>query len=1042
MRVLARIVLVLAAACLLLASCSTRKNTAATRNYQAFITRYNVYFNGDEHYKTTLKEMETKYEDEYSQRVYMHPAEARNNPKAPQPTGNFDRSIEKAQKAIQLHSIKKRPAKKSGKNNDPEYKAWMKREEYNPFLHNAWLMMGRSQYFNSDFAGAAATFGYIAKHFTWLPDVTTEAKLWEARSYCGMDWLFEAETILKRINPEKDLTNKTLQGLYYFTYADYYVLSGDNKQAIPMLEKAIKYAKGAQKIRLNFLLGQLYAAEGMKAEAYKAFKAAGASGASYRTQFNARIKRSEVFDGPNIESEVKALRRMARYDRNKEYLDQIYYAIGNLYLSRQDTAKAVEAYKEAIEKSTRSGFDKALVQITLGQIYFDRHQYVLAQPCYSEAVPQLPETFANYAMLKRRSDVLDELATYAGNVELQDSLLRLAAMTPEQQLEVVNAIIAELKKKEKEAEEQARREEYLSKVEGAVAVNGGTSSSPTTFTMNGDDSWYFYNTTTKNQGKTEFQRRWGSRKLEDDWRRRNKTSFNTSDFESGGDDEEHAGSGDEGASADSVADAKASDPHNPEYYLAQIPKTEEEIKNSNDIIQEGLYNMGLILKDKLEDFPAAETEWDRLLTRYPDNIYRLDVYYNMYLMYARQGDMVMAERWRRKILDDFPESKEGMALSDPDFLDNLKGMDAAQEALYEQTLTDYLDNRNNKVHAAYDYMNTTYPMSKILPKFMFLHALAYVTEDKPEEFNATLKELLERYPTTDITPLASAYLKGMAQGRELHKSAGGNMRGMIWDIRLGNDSTATGGDQPLQLELNPDAPQVIALLYPTDSVSTNALLYDVARHNFNTFVVRDFDLEPMQFGRLGVLLIRGFNNQGEANHYMRLLQEDRTLELPASVRPVILSEKDFETLLKEGRSFDEYFRATGEKTLRETHEDVLPPDEYPSAEEMYGTEEPKEEPEEKPEGEPKPEPVVEPKEAPEEKPETPKADEPAKKPVPETPKAEPKAEPKKEQPKAEPKKEQPKTEPKAEPKKEPKKEPTPKVTLPEYPAGSEGDDDE
>ena len=130
----------------LLSSCGPSKNTALSRNYQAFITRYNIYYNGDTHFKETLQEMESTYEDDYSQMLFVHPSSARTRPQSPQPAGDFNRSIEKAQKAIQLRSIKKRPARKSGKSSDPEYKAWMKRSEYNPFLHNAWLMMGRSQY--------------------------------------------------------------------------------------------------------------------------------------------------------------------------------------------------------------------------------------------------------------------------------------------------------------------------------------------------------------------------------------------------------------------------------------------------------------------------------------------------------------------------------------------------------------------------------------------------------------------------------------------------------------------------------------------------------------------------------------------------------------------------------------------------------------------------------------------------------------------------------------------------------------------------------
>ncbi len=162
----------------MLPSCSTKKNTPASRNWQAFTTRYNVYFNGSEHYKETLKEMEDKYEDDYSRLLLTHPAEARADSKMPQPSGDFKRTIEKMQKAIQLHSISKKPRKRSS---SPKEKAFRERGEFNPFLHNAWLMLGKAQYLDGDFLGAATTFLYTAKHFSWLPDVVTEARLWQAR---------------------------------------------------------------------------------------------------------------------------------------------------------------------------------------------------------------------------------------------------------------------------------------------------------------------------------------------------------------------------------------------------------------------------------------------------------------------------------------------------------------------------------------------------------------------------------------------------------------------------------------------------------------------------------------------------------------------------------------------------------------------------------------------------------------------------------------------------------------------------------------------
>ena len=922
------------AAAMMLGACSAKKNTAGNRKYQEFITRYNIYYNGDTHYRETLADMESKYEDDYSRPLFMHPVEAKAEQAAPQPTGDFTRSIEKAQKAIQLRSIKKKPAKKAGKRNDPKYQEWMKRDEYNPFLHNAWMMLARGQYYNGDFLGAASTFFYVSKHFTWLPATVTEAKLMQALCYIALDWNYEAELILTRIKKD-DLTNSGLRKLYNFAYADFYLSSDKDAEALPFLVEAVKGAKGAQKTRLNFLLGQVYQRLGDKEKAYKAFDAAGsASSAPYRTKFNARIKQSEVFTGSDIEPEVKALRRMTRYDRNKEYLDQVFYAIGNLYLSRGDTARAIENYETANEKSTRNGIDKALNQLRLGELYFLQRNSEKAQPSYSEAVPLLPASHPGYELIKKRSDVLDELAIYSQNVNLQDSLLRLADMTPEERMKVIEKIIADLKKKEEEEAREAAREEYLA---NQAAMGGGLQDNNTpSFTINSDNSWYFYNTATKAAGKTDFQKRWGSRKLEDDWRRRNKASFNTEDFDSNPDKEGDEDSEEEGDTKPEEGGEgelpKADDPHEPEYYLAQIPQTEEERATSHEVIQEGLYNMGVILKDKLEDFGASQAEFDRLLKDYPDNVYRLDTYYNLYLMNMRRGDEAAAERWRRLIVSDFADSKYGQAMRDPAYLDNLRQMDARQQALYDSAYEAYLDNRNGDVHRAYASMQEQYPMSKIMPKFMFIDALAYVTEKDSEKFNSVLRELLERYPDTDITPIASAWLKGMAQGREL-QAGEKNMRGMLWDLKLSNDSIEGGDAGPAEFELDPDTRQLLVFTFPTDKVSSNELLYEIARHNFRAFVVKDFDLEPMNFGRLGMIVVRGFANQSELDHYRSVMASAPDFKLPAGVRPIAIGESNFEILINEGRSFEEYFRFLEEQNYIDAQAGLLVPEEIETLEE-------------------------------------------------------------------------------------------------------------
>ena len=909
-----------------LAACSNKTNTARSRFWQSFTTKYNVYFHGKTNYDEQMKAMMDAYEDDYSQRLFMHPAEARSNPKAPQPSGSFDRTIEKMEKAIATHSIKKKPKRKAGKGRDPKYQEWLTRDEYNPFLHNAWYMLAKAQYMKGDFLDAAATFRYIARHFSWKKDLVQECQVREALCYCAMGWATEADNVLAHVHMD-EITNKSVRALANAAFADYYIKVQQPEEAIPYLSQAVKGFKGNEKARMSFLLGQLYEEIGDKRNAYLAYKQAGSgSSLTYRTKFNARIKQSAVYEGANITSEVKALKRMTRYDRNKDYLDQIYYAIGNLYLSHADTVNAIENYKLAVEKSTRNGVDKAITQLTLGGIYFAQRQYDDAQPCYAEAIPLVNEDYPNYKLLKKRSDVLDELAVYSQNVVLQDSLIKLAKMTPEEQKAVIAKIIEELKKKEKEEKEAAEREEYLAQQNAKGSQLSDNDNAPSNYTINTDNSWYFYNTATKNAGKTQFQKIWGSRKLEDNWRRYNKSTFSFNDEEADSimaalADSVVVNENGDTVQVDIEALKRAEDPHFEEYYLKQIPKTEDEIQQAHEIIQEGLYNMGIILKDKMEDYNAAAYEFGQLLERYPDNTYRLDVFYNMYMMYMRNGQEADAESFRDSILLEFPESKYGIAMQDPNYLENLKNMNQDQERMYEAAYAAYLTNNHNAVHEAYAEMMRKYPLSKIMPKFMFIDALTYLTEKNYDQFKETLKDMLKRYPQTDITPVASEIVKQLNQGRRL-EGGGSNVRGMLWSTRLSNDTTP----QALERTFTPfaednDKPQVFILLFPLDSVNSNMLLFEVARHNFNTFKVKDYDIEQMSFGSLGLLVVKGLDNFKEATNYRSLFEQNQTINVPRQVHYVIISVDNFNLLLNEGRTFEDYFNYLEEKNDKE-HSDL------------------------------------------------------------------------------------------------------------------------
>ncbi|MDE7151735.1 MAG: hypothetical protein K2O27_05670, partial [Candidatus Amulumruptor sp.] len=268
----------------------------------------------------------------------------------------------------------------------------------------------------------------------------------------------------------------------------------------------------------------------------------------------------------------------------------------------------------------------------------------------------------------------------------------------------------------------------------------------------------------------------------------------------------------------------------------------------------------------------------------------------------RMGYTVEAELWSRRILNDFAESEQGLALRDPDYIGNLRRMNERQNAVYEEAYAAFVDGDKATVRRKAAEMADSFPMSPIMPKIMFVEALTYVSPATSDEFAGKIRTLLQRYPEADVSPLASAWLRDITQGRRLES---GEVRAMVWEQRLTNDTTLILDPEEMpDFDLTDNGNPLFILTYSTDSVSANRLLFDIARHNFSTFKVKDYDIEMMNFGRLGLIVISGFSSVAELDHYRATLPQ-----LGPKIRPVTISRKNFDLLLGMGRSFDDYFRA-------------------------------------------------------------------------------------------------------------------------------------
>lgn len=892
-------------------SCSTARNTAATRWWQAFNSRYNTYYNGAVAYVDGSLEKENGNQDNYTDFIPLYTVRNKNSKELGK--ANFDRAILKAEKVIDRHSIKQRPQWKSNRRKTDRDREWLSRKEYNPFMWKAWMLLGRSQFHEGNLDNAISTFAYMSMLYRTQPAIYSRAQAWLAKCYIENDLAYDAEDVIR--NSRRDSIPWQAHKDWDLALADYYLLTHDYKSAIPYLRNVIRREKRRkQKAREWFIMGQICQAAGKNVEAYKAYSKVIAMNPPYQLEFNARIARTEVMASKKSDGMIAKLKRMAKSDKNKEYLDQVYFAIGNIYLLKKDTLKAISAYENGNEKATRSGVERGALLIKLGDLYWTREQYADARRCYNLALGMTDKDNKAYERLTNRSKVLDELVPYTDAVHLQDSLQNLARMDEEQRNMAIDRVIVALKKKEAEEKrkqvenEVANRQQNNDDAFGDEAQKKGNQGNTNNLNIGQQSSeWYFYNPMVVAKGKQQFQMLWGKRENVDNWQRINKTVVKQQGYDLADISDEQRDSilnAQEALdSVEKVNDEALNDPHKREYYLAQIPFTKEQVKASDDIIADGLYNSGVIFKDKLDNLTLSEKALSRLISQYPDYAHKDDAFYHLFLLYSRKGQKAKAESFVDSLKAEFPKSEWTTLLSDPNYVVNTRYGVHIEDSLYAATYDAFKADNHNVVDANVSISETRFPQGANRDKFMFIGSLNKLNEGDDEACLKGLDSLVEKFPESDVAKIAGMIINGVKSGRRL-RGAKFDI-GNVWAMR---SETLSESEQlkakPLSAERNTQF--VFMLVYQPDSVNENKLLYQVAKYNFTSFLVRDFDIAIDNDDILHRMRVSGFRNYDEAMQYSRgLLSQPQVRKLMGKARPFIISVENL-PLLGVAYSFDDY----------------------------------------------------------------------------------------------------------------------------------------
>lgn len=853
-----------------------------------------------------------------------------NHPLAKGTAGSMKKAIEKCEKAIKQHSIRVKPKKKPESNSKASYKQFYAKEEFNPFMDDVFLLMANAQFHMADFNSSAATCSYIIRHFADNKAVQDKASILLARSYKELGWLYDAENTLRDLNTPQ--LTPSLNGAFAAAYADFLLSRKQYAEAIPFLTVAIRQASNRkEKQRWAFLLGQLYQETGQRDKAFKVFSDIPRMSPPYDMDISARIRQTEVYPGTNPAKPLKKLKGLSRSRKNKDYQDQLYYAMGNLYLVAADTVKALEHFHLSLDKVTRQGPNKLKTLLALGNLYYSMERFRLAAPLYTNALPMLKKEDERYFETDFRAMVLKELEPPLTLIHETDSLLDVSTWPEEALNQHIDSLVKDAQKKEREARRKQNTQDALGANQALNEANRRDDKAPSTTTLDPTDkNWYFYNTSMVSKGLSDFQRKWGKRSLGDDWRRTRKTNPFESMPEPG---EQLAGqeptspgldslqtglteNGVDNALTDTLpsnGEAKdytegADDPLHPNHYLSRIPFTTEQKDKSHLEIAEALYKAGKVYRELMENDRLALQAFDTLEARYPESEHLEQAWYTSYLAHKQAKRSDAANRVRSKLLHQFPASKAASRLADSLYIEHLIEMYQVQDSLYETTYHRFANQEADSLFANSELARTRYPFNTHMPRFLFLEALQHGRMGAADAFHDTLTVLVNHYPESDIIPVVKAMLALWDSGKRPIPSSG-------YISLFGLENLLSDGDSNsqdsllLKLTYTPEEAHSLLMVYPADSVNGHRLQFDVALYNFTTFLIKDYELSLAKVGRMDVLLVQGFETAADVLRYKAWInfQNQAPSDKYPGLKLIPVSNKNL-PLLEQGLSPERYWR--------------------------------------------------------------------------------------------------------------------------------------
>ena len=822
-------------------ACSTKKKSWAHRQFHNTTAKYNGYFNGKESIKIGVKKIHENFEDDHT---IILPIYRTGDLKKSNKTHSYmDKAIKKGSIVIQRHSLK------------------IKGKEYCKWIDDNYFLVGKAYFYKGEFDEAIKTFSFIKNEYK-RNEIRFKASLWLIRSYVEKKDFIAAEVELGELENERRFP-KNLDIEFTVVAADFYLQQENYPLALQQLSKAVGAIKRKRKkVRYNYIMAQIYQRNNNYKSAKKKYRQVLKSNPEYEMVFNAKMNLALSLESgsKDVGKMRQQLLKMTKDDKNKEYLDQIYFTLAEMDINNTDTLSAIDNYTLSSVNSTINNSQKSLSFLALAKIDFKRALYKSSKTYYDSTLFYMSDDFRDYEQVKEKHEILEELVLHLNTIGMQDSLQMLSALPEKELLEIISQIIKDEVKKEKEILEAQRSKQKM-----MYENNRGRRGEQQFGNNTSGGKWYFYNPATLSFGLSEFRKKWGKRKLEDNWRRKDKKTSASFDADT---------------SSSNNTELVKENKKDPKYYMNKLPKTKEDFKNSNELIKESIYQAGVIYKEHLKKYKKSTQLFMSLLSRFPsDEAYAPLAHYSVYLNHQKSENYKEAEIMKNLLLNNFPNSVYANILTNPNFQQEGIAKKDKKEDAYQLIYRSYLANEYLKVIEQTNEIQD----NKYKTKYMFLRALSYAGIKEKTKLLSNLMAIVE-LKLGDKVSIEAEYLLNVIKDPEAMKKA--NQKALTESSYLYRSNT----------------PHMTLLILPKEGVDINYLKTLISDFHTKDFENEVFEISAMLMGLdQHLLMIKTFTTAEKTLSYTQLLKSNVIIANE-------LNKSDYKILAISMENFKEFYK--------------------------------------------------------------------------------------------------------------------------------------